>query len=104
MHHVGPPDHGRLYLVLAVTMRELLRIETDRAVLTWRDAGAGAPVSAPGTFAPGRVLVAARRPGIAELRVFVNGSAAAGDVAPVPLYEQHDYSVYVRAAGSAQTV
>ena len=85
-------------------MRELLRVETDRALFTWRDAGASAPAPVPGTFAAGRVVVTPRRKAMAGLRMVVNGSPMAAEIAPFRLFEQRDYAVYARVAGEAQTV
>jgi hypothetical protein len=83
-------------------VRELFRVETDRAQLVWSDPGVEPPASVPGTFAPGAFAVAPRR-ARAELHVRVAGRPfEPGDT--VPLFEQRDYAVYAQVAGAARTV
>jgi predicted component of viral defense system (DUF524 family) len=85
-------------------MRELLRLETDRVLVIWRDAGGSPPSPVPGTDAPGRVAITPRRPGLASITTVVEGVAMALPVVPLRLFEQRDYAVYARATGDARTV
>lgn len=82
-------------------MRELLRLETDRVLMIWRDAGARPVSSVPGTHATGRVAITPRRPGL-DVRTVVEGIVT--ELPDVRIFEQRDYAVYARVAGDARTV
>lgn len=84
-------------------MRELLRLETDRVLVIWRDAGGAPASSVPGTYAPGRVAITPRRPG-ASVRTLVEGVAMAVPVVPLRIFEQRDYAIYGRVTGDARTL
>lgn len=85
-------------------MRELFRLETDRVVMIWRDAGASPPSPVPGTDAPPRLVITPRRPGLGSVTATVEGSSTTLPVVPLRLFEQRDYGVYARATGEARTV
>src|SRR3954454_20760534 len=85
-------------------MRELLRLETDRVLMIWRDAG-GKPASpVPDTDAPARLAITPRRQGLASVTAVVEGTSTELPVVPLRLFEQRDYAVYARVAGAARTV
>lgn len=84
-------------------MKEL-RLETDRALLIWRDRGANPPALVAGIFAPGRVVTTPRRPGLKSVSIVVDGKPTTAPVAPLHLFEQRDYSIYARVSGQAQTI
>lgn len=83
-------------------MRELLRLETDRVLMIWRDAGDSPPSPVPNISAPAWFTTTPRRPGLAGVTATIAGSSTALPV--VRLFEQRDYAVYARAAGDARTV
>src|ERR1041384_4565337 len=85
-------------------MRELLRLETDRVLLIWRDAGGRPPSPVPGTQAPGRVAITPRRPGLASIDTVVEGRATTLPVVELRIFEQRDYAIYARAGGDARPV
>ena len=85
-------------------MRELLRLETDRALLILRDAGGELPAAIPAGTPAGRVVISPRRPGLDSVDAVVEGMATRSEVAALRLYEQREYSVYARANGAARTV
>ncbi len=83
-------------------MQELLRLETDRVLMIWRDAGSEPASPVPDTSAPVWFAVTPRRPGLAGVTTTVGGSSTALPV--VRLFEQRDYAVYARVAGDARTL
>ncbi len=76
-------------------MRELFRIESDRASLVWRDAGSSNPV-AHGPPVPGRLQVRPRATSASDPVVTVGGVATHSEAGP-RLYEQRDYLVFAKA-------
>src|SRR5437868_5407223 len=84
-------------------MKELRCVETDRALLKWRDDGTGVPALVPGTSASGNAVVRVRRPG-ATLKVVAGGSVSTLPVVPLLLFEQRDYRLYAQAVGEGRTV
>src|SRR5262249_13469094 len=85
-------------------MKELLRLETDRVLVIWRDAGRRPPSFVPGSDARGSVAITPRRPGLAAVTTVVEGTATALPVVPLRIVEQRDYAIYARALGDARTV
>jgi hypothetical protein len=85
-------------------MKELLRLETDRVLVIWRDVVERPPSAVPGSHAPGRVVITPRRPGLESVRTVVEGVVATPPAGSLRLFEQRDYAVYACVAGGARTV